>query len=98
VVRYQITGDDGTLTAFLEGVCKTLTEALNNEKQNVPGHVSHPPFQCVFSIALGGGGIVTPGCEACGKRINTNSQYPRHLSEDVLPVILARAIKPNEAS
>ena len=50
------------------------------------------------SIALGGGGIVTPGCEACGKRINTNSQYPRHLSEDVLPVILARAIKPNEAS
>jgi hypothetical protein len=49
VVRYQITGDDGTLTAFLEGVCKTLTEALNNEKQNVPGHVSHPPFQCVFS-------------------------------------------------
>ena len=49
MVRYQITGDDGTLTAFLEGVCKTLTEALNNEKQNVPGHVSHPPFQCVFS-------------------------------------------------
>ena len=49
MVRYQITGDDGTLTAFLEGVCKTLTEALNNEKQNVPGHVSHPPFECVFS-------------------------------------------------
>ena len=48
-VRYQITGDDGTLAAFLEGVCKTLTEALNNEKQNVPGHILHPPFQCVFS-------------------------------------------------
>jgi hypothetical protein len=48
-VRYQITGDDGTLAVFLEGVCKTLTEALNNEKQNVPGHVPHPPFQCVFS-------------------------------------------------
>jgi hypothetical protein len=49
VVRYQIIGDDGTLTAFLEGVCNTLTEALNNEKHNVPGHVPHPPFQCVFS-------------------------------------------------
>jgi hypothetical protein len=48
-VRYQTIGDDGTFTAFLEGVCKTLTEALNNEKQNVPGHVPHPPFQCVFS-------------------------------------------------
>jgi hypothetical protein len=49
VVRYQISGDDGTLTTFLEGVCKTLTEALNNEKRNVRGHVPHPPFQCVFS-------------------------------------------------
>lgn len=48
-MRYQITGDDGTLAAFLEGVCKTLTEALNNEKKNVPGHVPHSPFQCVFS-------------------------------------------------
>jgi hypothetical protein len=48
--------------------------------------------------ALGGGGIVTPGCEACGKRTNTNGQYLRHLAEDVLPGILARAIKPNETS
>lgn len=48
-MRYQITDDDGTLTEFLEGVCKTLTEALNNERQNVQGHVPHPPFQCVFS-------------------------------------------------
>lgn len=48
-VRYQTIGDDGTFTSFLEGVCKTLTEALNNEKRNVSGHVSHPPFQCVFS-------------------------------------------------
>ena len=48
--------------------------------------------------ALGRGGIVTSGCEACGKRINPNSQYLRHLAEDVLPGILARAIKPNEAS
>jgi hypothetical protein len=47
-VRYEITGDDGTLAAFFAGVCKTLTEALNNEKHNVPGHVPHPPFECVF--------------------------------------------------
>jgi hypothetical protein len=41
-----------------------------------------------LTIALGGQGIVTPGCEACRKRINTNSQYLRHLAEDVLPGIL----------
>ena len=44
------------------------------------------------SIALGGDGIVTPGCEACGKRINTNSQYLRHLAEDVLPGVLETAL------
>ncbi|HXN73734.1 MAG TPA: hypothetical protein VN861_14405 [Candidatus Acidoferrales bacterium] len=48
-MRYQITGDDGTFTAYLEGVCKTLTEALNNEKRNVQGHVPHPQFECAFS-------------------------------------------------
>jgi hypothetical protein len=37
------------------------------------------------SVALGGNGIVVPGCEACRKRINTNSQYLQHLAEDVLP-------------
>ena len=45
------------------------------------------------SMALGGDGITTPGCEACRKRINTNSQYLRHLAEDVLPDILERVIK-----
>ncbi len=43
------------------------------------------------SMALGGDGITTPGCEACRKCINTNSQYLRHLAEDVLPVILRTA-------
>lgn len=37
-----------------------------------------------LTIAPGGQGIVTPGCEACRKRINTNSQYLRHLADDVL--------------
>jgi len=44
------------------------------------------------SVALGGSGIVVPGCEACRKRINTNGQYLRHLAEDVLPVILRNAL------
>lgn len=43
------------------------------------------------SMALGGDGITTPGCEACRKRINTNAQYLRHLADDVMPVILRTA-------
>ena len=45
------------------------------------------------SMALGGDGITTPGCEACRKRINTNSQYLRHLAEDVLPDIIKRVVE-----
>jgi hypothetical protein len=47
-MRFQIT-DDGTLKDTLERVCKTLTVALNNEPQNVQGHVPHPLFECVHS-------------------------------------------------
>jgi len=47
------------------------------------------------SVALGGNGIVVPGCEACRKRINTNGQYLRHLAEDVLPGILESALARN---
>jgi hypothetical protein len=45
------------------------------------------------SVALGGNGVVVPGCEACRKRINTNSQYLRHLADDVLPLILRKAFE-----
>jgi hypothetical protein len=45
-----------------------------------------------LTIALGGHGIVTPGCEVCHKRINTNSQYPRHLADDVLREIVENAL------
>ncbi|HXP69808.1 MAG TPA: hypothetical protein VOA88_11035 [Candidatus Dormibacteraeota bacterium] len=45
------------------------------------------------SMALGGDGITTPGCEACRKRINTNAQYLRHLADDVLPQILRDAFR-----
>ena len=50
--------------------------------------VDNPP-----SIAAGGNGVVIPGCPACHKRINTNSQYLRHLSDDVLPIILRKAFE-----
>jgi hypothetical protein len=45
------------------------------------------------TMALGGREIVTPGCEACSKKINTNRQYLKHLAEDVLPGILERVLK-----
>jgi hypothetical protein len=50
--------------------------------------VDEPP-----SVAQGGNGVVIPGCPACHKRINTNDQYLRHLSDDVLPVILRKAFE-----
>ena len=46
-----------------------------------------------LTIALGGQGIVTPGCEVCHKRINTNGQYLRHLADDVLPIILRKVFE-----
>jgi hypothetical protein len=50
--------------------------------------VDEPP-----SVAQGGSGVVIPGCPACHKRINTNDQYLRHLSDDVLPVMLRKAFE-----
>lgn len=40
------------------------------------------------SMGNGGPGIVTAGCPACRKRINTMSQFIRHINEDVLPPLL----------
>jgi hypothetical protein len=40
------------------------------------------------SIAQGGGGVVIPDRPACGKRINTMSQFLDHLVDDVLPGLL----------
>ena len=40
------------------------------------------------SMANGGPGIVTAGCPACRKRINSMSQFIRHINEDVLPPLL----------
>jgi hypothetical protein len=51
-----------------------------------------------LTIALGGQGIVTPGCEAWRKRINTNSQYLRHLADDVLPQIIEGVLSASAAT
>jgi len=45
------------------------------------------------TVALGGMGVVVSGCEACRKRCGTNSQYLRHLADDVLPAILRKAFE-----
>ena len=44
-------------------------------------------------VAAGGNGIVVPGCPACHKRINTIDEFLRHLSDDVLPIILRKAFE-----
>jgi hypothetical protein len=43
------------------------------------------------SVAEGGGGVIVSGCPNCKKRFNTNTQYLRHLADDVLPVILRQS-------
>jgi hypothetical protein len=45
------------------------------------------------TVANAGKGVIIPGCPPCKKRINTEAQYLRHLSDDVLPVILRRAFE-----
>jgi hypothetical protein len=40
------------------------------------------------STANGVPGTVVPGCPACRQRINTMSQFIRHITEDVLPPLL----------
>jgi hypothetical protein len=70
---------------------------LHEAQAELQRHVRGTYIDKGVSVALGGNGIVTPGCEACCKRINTNGQYLRHLAEDVLPGILERALNLNAA-
>jgi hypothetical protein len=72
---------------------ETKTRIVQSAKSELMRHtwdtfVDEPP-----SVAQGGNGVVIPGCPACRKRINTNDQYLRHLSDDVLPVILRKAFE-----
>jgi hypothetical protein len=50
------------------------------------------------TIALGAKGVIVPGCEACRKRIGTNSQYLRHLADDMLPAIFSGCAQRRELS
>ena len=62
-------------------------------KAELERHVWSTFVEGKASVALGGTGVVVSGCEACRKRFGTNSQYLRHLSDDVLPSILQRAFE-----
>jgi hypothetical protein len=63
---------------------KILAEA----KAELERHVWGTFVEGKASVALGGTGVVVSGCEACRKRFGTNSQYLRHLADDVLPGII----------
>ena len=45
--------------------------------------IDEPP-----AMALGGKGVVVPGCSACRVRINTTNRFIEHLAKDVLPGII----------
>ena len=69
------------------------TKILVEAKAELERHVWGTFVEGKASVALGGTGVVVSGCEACRKRFGTNSQYLRHLSDDVLPVILRKAFE-----
>jgi len=65
---------------------------LREAKAELERHVWGTFVEGKSSVALGGTGVVVSGCEACRKRFGTNSQYLRHLADDVLPDIIDRAV------
>jgi hypothetical protein len=58
---------------------------LADKKAELERHVWGTFVEGRASVALGATGVVVSGCEACRKRFGTNSQYLRHLADDVLP-------------
>jgi hypothetical protein len=58
---------------------------LQEAKAELERHVWGTFVEGKASVALGGTGVIVAGCEACRKRFGTNSQYLRHLADDVLP-------------
>lgn len=61
---------------------------LQEAKAELARHIWSTFVEGKASVALGGTGVVVSGCEACRKRLGTNSQYLRHLADDVLPDII----------
>jgi hypothetical protein len=64
---------------------------IQEAKAELERHVWGTFVEGKASVALGGTGLVVSGCEACCKRFGTNSQYLRHLADDVLPRIIEGA-------
>ena len=73
---------------------KILAEA----KAELERHVWGTFVEGKASVALGGTGVVVSGCEACRKRFGTNSQYLRHLADDVLLGIIEGAFSAGRKS
>jgi hypothetical protein len=67
---------------------KILSEAKAELERHVWG-----TFEGPASVALGGTGVIVSGCEACRKRFGTNSQYLRHLADDVPPLVLRKVFE-----
>jgi len=65
---------------------------LQQAKDELERHVWGTFVEGKASVALGGTGVVVSGCEACRRRFGTNSQYLRHLTDDVLPGIIEDAL------
>jgi hypothetical protein len=65
---------------------------IQEAKSELERHIWGTFVEGKATVALGGTGVVVSGCEACCKRFGTNSQYLRHLAEDVLPGILESAL------
>jgi hypothetical protein len=68
-------------------------KVIKEAKAELERHIWGTFVEGNMSVALGGTGVVVSGCEACRKRFGTNSQYLRHLADDVLPTILGRAFE-----
>jgi hypothetical protein len=66
---------------------------LADAKAELERHVWGTFVDGKASVANSGTGVVVSGCEAGRKRFGTNSQYLRHLAEDVLPEILENTFK-----
>lgn len=70
-----------------DGQGKDIQEA----KTELERHIWGTFVEGKASVALGGTGVVVSGCEACRNRFETNSQYLRHLADDVLLGIIEGA-------
>jgi hypothetical protein len=66
---------------------------LSEAKQELLKHTWGVFVDKTPSVAVGGRGVVIPGCEECLTRINTNDAYLRHLADIVLPRILERSFE-----